>query len=62
MEGYAQSPISNIRFTDVVINGVETEYKLMNVKNIQLKNVTINGQVMDNKKLVIKEGEASLHW
>ena len=62
MEGYAQSPISNIRFKDVTINGVETDYKLMNVKNIQLQNVTINGKLVDTKKLVIKEGEASLHW
>jgi len=44
LEGYAESPITNIRLTDVKINGVAMPSKLLNVKNISWINTFINGQ------------------
>lgn len=47
LEGYKESPISNIRFTDVKINGVKEPLKLTNVTGLTWRNTLINGQKVE---------------
>ncbi|GHA75000.1 glycoside hydrolase family 28 protein [Pontibacter akesuensis] len=44
LEGYAESPVQNLRLINVQINNVKEPYKFSNVKNIEFENVTINGK------------------
>lgn len=44
LEGYPESPIHHIQFTNVVINGVKEPLKTRNVKDIKWSNTFINGQ------------------
>lgn len=44
LEGYEQSPVTNIRLIDVKINSVEDAYEFSNVKDIEFENVEINGE------------------
>lgn len=40
---YKESPVTNIRMVNCVINGVEIPYKVDNVKGLDMQNVVING-------------------
>lgn len=44
LEGYEQSPVTNVRFIDVKINSVEEAYKFSNVQDVEFENVEINGE------------------
>ncbi|WPP53232.1 glycoside hydrolase family 28 protein [Catalinimonas niigatensis] len=44
LEGYAQSPVENIRLVDVTINDVKVPYRFSNVKDVEFEEVTINGE------------------
>lgn len=50
LEGYEQSPVTNVRLIDVEINGVKEPYQFSNVKDVDFDNVTINGEkvVLEN--------------
>nr|WKN37320.1 glycoside hydrolase family 28 protein [Tunicatimonas sp. TK19036] len=50
LEGYEESPITNIRLKNVVIKGTKEPYRFSNVKDIQFDDVTINGE-----KIVLEE-------
>jgi polygalacturonase len=45
LRGYARSPISDIRVTDCVFDGVEKPDTLEGVRNLVLTNVRVNGRV-----------------
>ncbi|WP_053971186.1 glycoside hydrolase family 28 protein [Mangrovimonas sp. ST2L15] len=46
-KGYAESPISNITFKDVVIDQVEEPFSMESVENLKLINTKINGELME---------------
>jgi polygalacturonase len=50
LEGYKESPITNLRLVNVTIDSVVAPYKFTNAANIRFENVTING-----KKVEIQE-------
>ncbi|MGV3538728.1 MAG: glycoside hydrolase family 28 protein [Rufibacter sp.] len=50
LEGYAQSPVENLRLINVQMNGVKNPYKFFNVKAVTFENVTINGKKIDLPK------------
>ncbi|RYE26786.1 MAG: glycoside hydrolase family 28 protein [Sphingobacteriaceae bacterium] len=62
MEGYSKSPIQNVKLSNIKIEDVKTPYKLSNVTNIFLDHVSINGENLDQGKLVIDHVEQKLHW
>lgn len=47
-KGYAESPISNITFKDVVIDQVEEPFSIESVENLKLINTKINGELMES--------------
>ncbi|MBD7910769.1 glycosyl hydrolase family 28 protein [Clostridium cibarium] len=49
IKGFENAPIENIVIEDAVLNGVQGEAILQNVKNITFKNVFINGKQLDNR-------------
>lgn len=50
LEGYKESPIQNVRLTNITIDGVEQPYRLINATGIDTRNVTINGKKIDVMK------------
>jgi hypothetical protein len=49
-KGHKGYPIKNIRFKDVTIDKVETEYSIENVENLKFVNTYINGSLMESPK------------
>jgi polygalacturonase len=49
IKGFENAPIENIVIEDAILNGVQGEAVLQNVKNITLKNVFINGKKVEDK-------------
>lgn len=49
-KGHKGFPIKNIRFQDVVIEKVETDYLIENVEGVKLVNTYINGHLMESPK------------
>jgi polygalacturonase len=49
-KGHQGYPIKNIRFKDVTIDKVETEYSIENVENLKFINTYINGSLMESPK------------
>jgi polygalacturonase len=49
-KGHKGYPIKNIRFQDVTIEQVETDYLIENVEGIKLINTYINGHLMESPK------------
>lgn len=49
-KGHKGYPIKNIRFKDVTIDKVETEYAIENVENLKFVNTYINGSLMESPK------------
>lgn len=49
-KGHEGFPIKNIRFNDVVIEKVETDYATENVENLKFVNTYINGSLMESPK------------
>lgn len=49
-DGYAQSPVENITFKNVVIQKVDSVYSLKNVKNINFINTYINDKKVESSK------------
>ncbi|WP_369877317.1 glycoside hydrolase family 28 protein [Flavobacterium sp. 81] len=47
-DGYAESPVENITFKDVVIEKVDSVYSLKNVKNINFISTYINGKKVES--------------
>lgn len=47
IKGYDRSPITDIRLKDCTFNNVEKPNMLIGVKNLVLKNVMINGEVLN---------------
>jgi polygalacturonase len=45
LKGYQRAPVSNIRITDCVFDGVESPDVLQGVRNLVLSNVRVNGRV-----------------
>jgi hypothetical protein len=45
LKGYPRAPVSNIRVTDCVFDGVESPDVLQGVQNLVLSNVRVNGRV-----------------
>jgi len=59
LKGFAKAPIENVTIENVVLNGVEKKSILRNVKGLRFKNVSINGQKIedslvnaDNKSII----------
>ncbi|GAB3171389.1 exopolygalacturonase PelB [Telluribacter humicola] len=57
LEGYPESPIQNVRLTNVIIEGVEQPYKFSHVKDIHATNLTINGEKVQLAEAAKKVGE-----
>ncbi|PDS26624.1 glycoside hydrolase family 28 protein [Flavobacterium branchiophilum] len=49
-KGHPGFPISNIRFKEVTIEKVETDYAIENVENLKFINTYINGSLMESPK------------
>jgi polygalacturonase len=49
-KGHQGYPINNIRFKDVTIEKVETDYSIDNVENLKFINTYINGSLMESPK------------
>ena len=49
-KGHKGFPIKNIRFQDVIIEKVETDYLIENVEGVKLVNTYINGHLMESPK------------
>ncbi|KAF2329827.1 glycoside hydrolase family 28 protein [Flavobacterium daemonense] len=49
-DGYAESPVENITFKNVVIEKVDSVYSLKNVKRVNFINTYINGKKMESIK------------
>jgi hypothetical protein len=49
-KGHAGYPIKNIRFKEVTIEKVETDYSIENVENLKFINTYINGSLMESPK------------
>jgi polygalacturonase len=49
-KGHKGYPIKNIRFQDVTIEQVETDYLIENVEGVKLINTYINGHLMESPK------------
>ena len=49
-KGHKGYPITNIRFKEVTIEKVETEYSIENVENLKFINTYINGSLMESPK------------
>ena len=49
-KGHKGYPIKNIRFKDVIIDKVETDYLIENVEDVKLVNTYINGHMMESPK------------
>jgi len=49
IKGFEHAPIENIVIEDAILNGVNGEAILQNVKNITFKNVSINGKKLADK-------------
>ena len=49
MKGYKRAPIENVDIADCKFNNVEKESIIESVKNIKLKDVTVNGKAISNK-------------
>ena len=47
LEGYEQSPVTNVRLIDVKIENVEEPFIFSNVKDIEFKDVVINGKEIE---------------
>jgi len=50
MSAYDRTPITNVKFINCILHDVKTPFFLKNVKDLVLKNVTINGQNYDDLK------------
>jgi polygalacturonase len=44
LEGYQESPVQNIRFVNVTIDGVKVPFKLVNATDLVAKGLSINGK------------------
>lgn len=44
LEGYEQSPVTNVRLKDVIIQETKVPYQFSHVKGLSFENVVINGQ------------------
>ncbi len=49
-KGHKGYPINNIRFKEVTIDKVETDYSIENVENLKFINTYINGSLMESPK------------
>jgi polygalacturonase len=49
LKGYARSPIANIRVADCRFDGVQSPDVLQGVRNFELMNVSVNGQVRNER-------------
>jgi len=56
LKGFEEAPIENILLEDVVLNGVKGEFVLKNIKNITFKNVSINGEKLEDNTINIDNG------
>lgn len=54
-KGYAEKPIKNITFKDVIIEKVDSAYSLENVIDMNFINTKINGKQMESIRNTIKE-------
>lgn len=52
LEGYEQSPVTNIHLKNVVIRNTKVPYKFSNVKEILFENVSINGKEVTIEELL----------
>lgn len=50
LEGYPESPVTNIRLINVTIDTVRSPYKFTHATNIRFENVVINGKKVDLKE------------
>ena len=50
LEGYEQSPVTNVRLINVKIENVEEPFVFSNVKDIEFKDVVINGEEIETEK------------
>jgi polygalacturonase len=49
-KGHKGYPINNIRFKEVIIEKVETDFSIENVENLKFINTYINGSLMESPK------------
>jgi hypothetical protein len=49
-KGHKGYPINNIRFKEVTIEKVETDFSIENVENLKFINTYINGSLMESPK------------
>lgn len=45
VDAYKESPVSNLKIVNCIFKGVKEPFKINHVKNMELQNVTINGQI-----------------
>lgn len=45
INAYKESPIENLKVVNCKFNGIKTPLKIDNIKNMQLENVTVNGEI-----------------
>ncbi|WP_310586696.1 glycoside hydrolase family 28 protein [Telluribacter sp. SYSU D00476] len=57
LEGYPESPIQNVRLTNVTIEGVEQPYLINHATGLHTTNVTINGEKVQLAEQEKKVGE-----
>ena len=49
LKGYQRSPIQNVHLTNCVFDNAQEANIIENVQGLELKNVIINGKLVDNK-------------
>jgi polygalacturonase len=62
IEGYRQSPVANVRISDLQIKNVARRYSLSNVNGVRWEWVIINGQAVPEDQLKIDQAEPKIHW
>jgi polygalacturonase len=62
IEGYKQSPVSNVRINNLKVNHVAQSTRMSNVTGLQWSGVVINGEELKQNQLQIAQTEPKIHW
>jgi polygalacturonase len=62
IEGYRQSPVVDVRISDLQIKEVARPYRLSNVTGLRWDQVVINGKNVTQEQVKVDQAEPKHHW